>query len=226
MAHLGRCATVVSLTSLAVAVVQCVLATRMQKTDRRLVSSSEAGVLQQFSAAAGIIFAVGSQKLLLNIRADMSDPSAAPASLAGALVIFGFSYLVVTLTSGEDPPSFLFDAVPGGIGRRLTGAMLWIHLSVSFAINSQALCSYVMSEFLDKMDGNNIYEEEDINKRQRQSGWLLLTLWVSTSAYVVANAIPFFDDLVSLVGALTSIPLTLTLPAVIDRRVSRDRAGW
>lgn len=36
-------------------------------------------------------------------------------------------------------------------------------------------------------------------------------------AFVVANAIPFFKDLVALIGALTSVPLSLVLPAVFYR---------
>lgn len=41
---------------------------------------------------------------------------------------------------------------------------------------------------------------------------------MSVMAFVVSNAIPFFKDLVALIGALTSVPLTLLLPAVFYRR--------
>mmetsp|Transcript_54506 Transcript_54506/g.162868 ORF Transcript_54506/g.162868 Transcript_54506/m.162868 type:complete len:93 (-) Transcript_54506:524-802(-) len=37
----------------------------------------------------------------------------------------------------------------------------------------------------------------------------------------VANAVPFFKDLVALIGALASVPLTLLLPAVFHHRVLR-----
>ena len=48
--------------------------------------------------------------------------------------------------------------------------------------------------------------------------WLMLTFAVSVSSYLVSNAVPFFKDLVALIGALTSVPLTLTLPALLYRR--------
>jgi hypothetical protein len=49
--------------------------------------------------------------------------------------------------------------------------------------------------------------------------WMLLTGVMATSAFLVANAIPFFKDLVALIGALTSVPLTLLLPALFHRQV-------
>ena len=48
--------------------------------------------------------------------------------------------------------------------------------------------------------------------------WLCLTGAMSVLAFVVANAVPFFKDLVALIGALTSVPLSLLLPAVFFRR--------
>jgi amino acid permease len=56
--------------------------------------------------------------------------------------------------------------------------------------------------------------------------WLLLTLGMSVSSYLVANAIPFFTDLVSFIGAMTSIPLTLLLPAILYRRAFDFPVLW
>ena len=48
--------------------------------------------------------------------------------------------------------------------------------------------------------------------------WFGITLMVSVSSYLVSNSVPFFKDLVALIGALTSVPLSLTLPAILWRR--------
>jgi amino acid permease len=40
---------------------------------------------------------------------------------------------------------------------------------------------------------------------------------MTLSSYLVSNAIPFFKDLVALIGALNTVPLTLTLPGVLYR---------
>ena len=56
--------------------------------------------------------------------------------------------------------------------------------------------------------------------------WMILTGVMATSAFVVANAIPFFKDLVALIGALTSVPLTLLLPALFHRQVLQVPIIW
>jgi hypothetical protein len=41
---------------------------------------------------------------------------------------------------------------------------------------------------------------------------------MAVASYFVANAIPFFKDLVSLIGVITAVPLTLLLPALLWRK--------
>lgn len=48
--------------------------------------------------------------------------------------------------------------------------------------------------------------------------WLALTALMAVTAYTVANAIPFFKDLLAFIGAVTAVPLTLLLPAVYFRK--------
>merc|ERR1712125_145377 len=159
-------------------------------------------------------FAVGSQKLLLNIRHDLSDRSTAPRSLAIALAAFGAVYVFVSLSAGKTPPAFLFDAIPpGGIHRRIAGLFLWIHVAVSYAINSQAICS--------SMDRLFFKHWEPLRSFTDERRWMLLSAITASSAFLVSNSIPFFKDLVGLTGALTSVPLTLLLPAIFHRKLLR-----
>lgn len=100
--------------------------------------------------------------------------------------------------------------------------MLWIHVAVSYAINSQAICASLDRRFLHRLAPSQ-------HPRQR---WLTLTLCLTFSSYVVANVVPFFKDLVALIGALTSVPLTLLLPAILYRRARHippckpTRSSW
>lgn len=94
----------------------------------------------------------------------------------------------------------------------MAGLLLWAHVAVSFAINSQALCSS-MDRFIIATSPQR-WATMDGQRR-----WFLLTLTIAVSSYLVSNAVPFFKDLVALIGALTSVPLTLTLPALLYRQV-------
>lgn len=82
-------------------------------------------------------------------------------------------------------------------------------MAVSYAINSQALCSS-MERFLLSSG-----RWDQTNERTR---WFFLTLAVAISSYLLSNAVPFFKDLVALIGALTSVPLTLFLPTLLYRK--------
>ena len=108
---------------------------------------------------------------------------AAPGSLSISLSLFGLAYVTVCLLAGPNPPSFLFDAIPAGMPRRLGGALLWIHVAVSYAINSQAFCSSVERVVGHKL-GRCLF-----GPRFR---WTALTGMVALASYIVANSIPFF----------------------------------
>lgn len=147
---------------------------------------------------------------------EMKDrKQAAPGSLSISLSLFGLAYVTVCLLAGPNPPSFLFDAIPAGLPRRFGGALLWIHVAVSYAINSQAFCSSV------ERVASHKFQRCLFGPRLR---WTILTGMVAVASYLVANSIPFFKDLVSLCGALTSIPLTLILPAILYRRLFPSKA--
>lgn len=202
MANLGRSVSFISLLALFIVVLQCLNALRLSEDG---FSESEEGnnlpdmeedgtkltttktMLSKMSSVAAIGFAVGSQKLLLNIRHEMVDRTkAAPHSLSIALSLYGFAYISVCLLAGEEPPSFLFDAIPIGMGRRIAGFLLWVHVAVSYAINSQALCSS-----LDRMYSHSVQRKGFLQERDRVR-WFILTAGVAVTSYLVANAVPFF----------------------------------
>ena len=108
---------------------------------------------------------------------------AAPGSLSISLTLYGFAYIVVCLLAGPNPPSFLFDAIPYGIQRRIGGLLLWIHVAVSYAINSQAFCSSV-----ERVAGHHLGQLLAAPRLR----WTALTGCVAVASYIVANSIPFF----------------------------------
>jgi len=211
MARLGRTATVLSLSALLIVVLQCLWECQQQQTTNIPANDpSEKSLLRQCSALGSIGFAVGSQKLLLNIRHELSDRRVAPKSLAMALSVFGTCYVLIILAAGKHPPSLLLDAIPQHtINRRIAGILLWAHVVVSYAINSQAICSS-----MDRLIWHRLFSDTASAKVR----WMMLTVVLAVAAYTVANAIPFFKDLVALIGSVTSVPLTLLLPALFWRR--------
>ena len=135
MANLGRSASVISLTALFIVVGICLASIEEgelgidegdegyeeddgETANDDLVSSepsatsSSPSISRQLAAIASIGFAVGSQKLLLNIRHEMAvKENASPNALGIALLIYGAVYVTVCVLAGDNPPSLLFDAI-------------------------------------------------------------------------------------------------------------------
>jgi len=240
MAMLGRSVSVISLLSLAIVVIQCLVAIQSgtesfsynnnddQGQDENDNENAEGGyysvtfwqsLVSQLAALSSIGFAVGSQKLFLNIRHEFKDRNESPKSLGISLGAFGGVYILVCVLAGSDPPSLLFDAIAPGFQRRIAGFLLWVHVAVSYAINSQALCSSLERLKFHRITIFGLASRHRIR-------WAVLTLLVVMTTYFVANAVPFFTDLVALIGALTSVPLTLLLPALLHRKLMNVPLFW
>ena len=150
MAKLGRTASIVSLAALFTVVVQCIYFVNQSDDSHTVDDDKETNILRKLSCTGSIGFAVGSQKLFLNIRHEIADRDSAPKSLALSLSAFGAFYVATVILSGAYPPDFLFDAIPPGFHSRLAGLFLWIHVAVSYAINSQAICASIDRLFFQK----------------------------------------------------------------------------
>lgn len=69
------------------------------------------------------------------------------------------------------------------------------------------------------MDRIFFYKWAPVKDLDDHHRWMILTGTMAVTAFFISNAIPFFKDLVALIGAMTSIPLTLLLPAILYRKV-------
>ena len=103
MASLGREASIISLACLFVVLVQCLVSTEEHAAPAKTARTSVVGdsmVLRKFSALASIGFAIGSQKLFLNIRHEMRHKQEAPTTLMYSLGTFGTAYVVTCILAG------------------------------------------------------------------------------------------------------------------------------
>mmetsp|Transcript_8903 Transcript_8903/g.20126 ORF Transcript_8903/g.20126 Transcript_8903/m.20126 type:complete len:468 (-) Transcript_8903:87-1490(-) len=254
MARLGRTASIASLMALLVVVIQCIYSVRVEIPEddgkderRRHLQDNEIGqlhhqnhhrtlsetseefglgtathdLLRQLAALGSIGFAMGSQKLFLNIRHELKDRRQAPLTLAMSLALYTSVYVLIVFLAGDNPPDFLFDAIQGYWNRRVAGFLLWAHVIVSYAINSQAICSS-----MDRLFWHRLLRGWSTWTNAPAFRWMLLTLCMAATAYTVANAIPFFQDLVALIGAVTSVPLTLLMPAIFWRKQLQLPIWW
>ena len=105
MANLGRSVTVLSLSSLAIVVVQCLVAGERQEASSSYVppyssENDDTSTIRKLSALASIGFATGPNKLLLNIRNEMKNRDESPSSLGVSMTTFGTVYVAICLLAG------------------------------------------------------------------------------------------------------------------------------
>jgi len=105
MANLGRSVTVLSLSSLAIVVIQCLVAGERQQASSSYVppyssESDDTSTIRKLSALASIGFATGPNKLLLNIRNEMKNRDESPSSLGVSMTTFGSVYVAICLLAG------------------------------------------------------------------------------------------------------------------------------
>mmetsp|Transcript_6087 Transcript_6087/g.9029 ORF Transcript_6087/g.9029 Transcript_6087/m.9029 type:complete len:487 (-) Transcript_6087:34-1494(-) len=194
----------------------------------RVSNQRKASAKRLGSSFGSVVFAVNSQKLLLNVRAEMADTKYANTALIMALSFYVTAYAAIVLAAGPDPPAFLLDVFLTSDGRartgftsRCCGFLLFAHVAVSFAINQQALAATVISRFF-HIPVNN---QSTLQKCYRHAGthriWFFVTFFITLCAWLVANAIPFFQDLVALIGALTATPLSFAFPMLLYSLASK-----
>lgn len=113
MANLGRNVSIISLLALFLVVIQCLISLEHSRDPIPIQPSPSlitAGlVLSKFSALASIGFAVGSQKLLLNIRSEIKSKQEAPRVLAISLSAYITLYVMICVLAG--PSKFPFDGL-------------------------------------------------------------------------------------------------------------------
>lgn len=137
--------------------------------------------------------------------------------MAVTLVIFGAVYVGLCFAAGPSPPPFLFDLLPAGtVRRQVGGILLWVHVVVSYAINVQVLCSSLDRLLWRRVAGKLCWDA--LVDAPAWVRWMILTFIMVALSFAVSNAVPFFTDLVSLIGTVTSVPLTLLLPAMFWRQ--------
>jgi hypothetical protein len=122
MANLGKNVSMLSLLALFIVLIHCLFHHRYQNQNQNqyqyqyqnYTDDVEDAMMEQeqeelittyswnkkFSSLAGIGFAVGSNKLFLNIRHELDDRSQGSKVLAGSLTLYGFVYIIVTLLAG------------------------------------------------------------------------------------------------------------------------------
>lgn len=110
--------------------------------------------------------------------------------------------LVAYAIKGKDTEGYMLDSLPFGNSFRLASLLLNLHMMVSVAIISTALSRYV---------------QDTIGLRfiKNRQGWLCITFTLLVAAGCLAMAVPFFNNLIGLIGSMLLPPICFMFPILI-----------
>jgi len=170
--------------------------------------------LDAYGAFGTIIFAFQGQSIFCEIMREMKDSRQFPRSLTIAngimMGVYVFISSVAYGTQGTRVAGFLPDSMPAGPAKVAVNLLVAFISTVSYLVTGQPL--HRLLHF------NCSPDTVDAASPAAAAWWLLITGSLLVFSFVVANAIPFFEDLQALLGALTGAPIVFAFPALFYLR--------
>jgi amino acid permease len=159
-------------------------------------------------ALSAIFFTFGGQFMFYELMAEMKDYQEFPKtfSLAGPFQVP--IYLIVGCVGyyfkGAEASGYFLDNLGFGTMYRAASALLCFHMLVAYLILGSVLSRMIHLRV-------SPYHVNDLGWRGKLE-WFLITSGVLVMSYLVANAVPFFEELTSLIGGVTVPTMNLILP--------------
>lgn len=171
------------------------------------------------SGVSIMFFAFTSQFMIVEIMSEMRDLSEFPrAYIVWSAPFQAFAFLICGLGGyyyqGDKVTGMIVDSIPFGIYLQAAAILLLIHMIITFVIKGIVICREIQHAHSPQV-------VDDPSPR----GWLYwvaLVTAVMAFSYIVAQMVPFFVDLIDLIGAFISPIVNFILPILLYRRWLQD----
>ena len=164
-----------------------------------------------FEGLSGFCFAFAGQSIYCEMMAEMKAPREFKKSLWMGTPMIAVCYAaaatIVYAYRGTTAPAFLPDAMPNDWRKRLCSISLFIHMIISYNITNQVVSRALHLHFRPTTVNAHTWTGA-VHHACFSFGLLLFS-------FVVANAIPFFDNLTGVIGALLLAPISLIMPCLL-----------
>eukprot|EP00468_Gymnochlora_sp_CCMP2014_P012853 CAMPEP_0167746016 /NCGR_PEP_ID=MMETSP0110_2-20121227/3472_1 /TAXON_ID=629695 /ORGANISM="Gymnochlora sp., Strain CCMP2014" /LENGTH=313 /DNA_ID=CAMNT_0007630721 /DNA_START=404 /DNA_END=1345 /DNA_ORIENTATION=+ len=159
--------------------------------------------LDAYSPVSSFIFAYQGQSIFLEVISEMKNPQLWPRSVYVSHTLMASCYALTAIVGyyfkGNDVPAFLPSGLKDGPAKTIVNLMVAYHVLVAYIINSVPLVAMLKRRYMNGAD-------TPLSKHFILSTVLLWGAWLLT------NLIPFFKDMVNIIGALCGSPIMIGLP--------------
>jgi amino acid permease len=219
---LTRFLMIVNVITLVGSVVVCLVAITQENTHAKATNSanttaivteavaSNLTIMSFFHSQALFAFAYMGVFIYLEIIAEMREPAEFKYSLLWLSGPFQFCMYLLTGAwgygiIGSGANGLLIKQMPKGLPYRFAAFLLFVHMLLTFLVKgtilSRAIHSFISPE-----------SAKDFSRPEANRVYFSVSLGVVFFTLVIANLIPFFDDLTSLLGAFQTPFIGFLLP--------------
>lgn len=167
-------------------------------------------------------FAFSGQLILVEIMSEMEHPADFPKAYSFISIPFqALAFLAAGIGGyyyrGSLVAGMIGDNIPFGLSYRAAAFCLLTHMLITYMIKAIVFCRRCHS----------VLHPEDAKSYSSKAWatWFLVTLMVLASSWLTAQVVPFFSDMVSLLGACLTPALCWVLPVFLFYSSHRRDGG-
>lgn len=193
-----------------------------RRPDSTFDAVADLSITGSLSGISTITFAMTSQFMVVEIIDEMKDPIDFPKAYLWISAPFQLTaFLAVGLGgyyyAGSDVHGMIMDNIPFGTALRLAALCLVLHMLVTFVIKGVVLARAVHKA----VDEASV----DTDDARGWGSWILITFGITAFSWLFAQLVPFFEDMVDLLGASLGPAGCYIIPIILYVRWLRDFAG-
>jgi len=174
-------------------------------------------VYDLFSATGTVGFAYCGHWMYTEIMYEMRDPKEFVTCLNVNSVTLFVTYTMTGglgwYLAGNDVPAYLLDVIPVGSMRSAAAFFMLFHVICTMLPRAQILIR-ALHHKVDEASLDAFHHASAMFWRATGL-WLLISILLYVGMFIVMNTLPFFDDLVVLLGCLFDPTFTLITPAAL-----------
>lgn len=178
-----------------------------------------------FGALSSFVFAYQGQDMFCEIMQEMSDSREAPKAVTVSYCCMAASYTICVVVAygfqGRSVAQFLPDTLDDGPIKTIVNVLVAFHILCAYVMTSNLVCKifyallFPSSPLLLASTGTR---DEALSVRLR---WMVVTSALLAFSFLIANLIPAFSAMQSLLGALCAAPIVFGYPAIFTYRAHR-----
>lgn len=182
----------------------------------KVALNTHSSIGEMLGVVGMVIYAFGGNWMYFEIMSEMKEPKDFPkAYCVNGPIQLGF-YLIAGLVGyayrGDQAKAYLLDELGFGPAFRVASLMLFLHVVITYSIKSTVLTRYLYQSI--EQDPRCPAWMSQCPESQGRI-WLVLTTLIMIAGTLLALSMPFFGDLLGLIGCVVGPPISFFLPMVL-----------